>query len=152
MREIFELTCKIVGMLLVLWGFLALGHAGQVYLGWRSSGFPFTDEVGSPFFSVLMNSNEIKDRLSASEWTLFQLFLVRAIGSGVLPILLGGYLVRSNNAFIRWSYPLPSLPKGNQESPSRSPSAVPPAPASHRAQADSPALPDSRFAPPGFDR
>jgi hypothetical protein len=143
MRERFELHSKTVGLVVFCIGAYNSLSSGVLFL------------QGEPDVTKMMPSSTLKllprsdvAALQTSTSYVRKYALKALLLSGIAPLLLGFYLMRSNNLFVRLCYPAisgnpPSAPSGPDGPVKRNVSAK---------VAGSPddRKPDSRYAPPGY--
>ncbi len=140
MREKFELCCRVLGLAIFCWGVITALTTIPVY---------FHQVKADTFLpKVLLNSPEGRQLAEEANkamsrtwvWVTVQLFL-----QGIAPILLGVYLMRSNNLFVRRCYPDASGPSPSEKIAELqlrlAASASPPS----KEQKN-----DDRYAPPGY--
>ncbi len=138
MKEKFELCCKVLGLALFCWGVItALSTIPMYFHQLKPDTFLPSILLNSPEGRQLaQEANRAASRTWA--WATIQLLL-----QGITPTLLGLYLMRSNNIFVRRCYPEASGSKPSiaelQLRLAASAAASPKAKES-----------DDRYAPPGY--
>ncbi len=143
MRERFELHCKTVGLIVFCVG---------VYSSLSSIALFFQK---APDITKMIPQSALKTlappavaELQAATSYTWRYALITLVLSGIAPLLIGVYLMRSNNLFVRRCYPVPTdgLPPAlhrTDELPKSSASRQVPERVSDEGS-------DSRYAPPGY--
>ena len=99
MRDKFELACKIIGLI-----FFCIG---AVYaLSTIPMFFQKAPDVSQlyPDLSQVLNQSEINDMQKSASY-IWGYALRTIIFFGIIPMLLGFYLMKSNNLFVKLCYP-----------------------------------------------
>jgi hypothetical protein len=142
MREKFELCTKVFGLILFCLGSLAVVYAVLLLLH-----RPFLHS--SDFLGDSPHGKQLQDQMAVVMSRANARIAVHILLSGVVPVGLGIYLMRSNNAFVRRCYPQREVALRPE-----SISAPPPADASLSESAGgeqgTKTRPDARYAPPGY--
>lgn len=153
MRETFQLCSKVVGLILIVTGILlSLGQVPRFLHPPEWAGWPGTSL--SPFLPVSESGQKVIDvqkqwieDISRTAWRRAALDLCL---QGIVPILLGLYLLRSGDFFVRLAYPAGDLTApGSEDRPARSPPESPPGtPPPFPSPPEKPT--DRKYAPPGL--
>ena len=98
MREKFELACKIIGLLFFVAGIFALFAGLAFFLLYNA-----LDKIPQSSMAIMSQSQiaELQDISDSMRNTYALMFLF----GGIVEILLGFYLMKSNNLFIKLCYP-----------------------------------------------
>lgn len=99
MREKFELACKIVGLVLFVSSIFVLFSGLLFIIGYD------TIETTPPSTRALMTQSQIVELQNMSNSFRNVSCLIISLG-GILGMLLGFYLMKSNNLFIKLCYPI----------------------------------------------
>ena len=142
MREKFELYCKVVGLI-----FFCVG----IYCSLNSIPLFFQKAPDAtkifPQSTLKMLSNSDIAEMKAGVSYMWQYALKILILSGIVPILMGWYLMRSNNVFVRFCYP--TTPLTNKDSPQDIDLNVSNKKEHNVADKEDP---ESKYAPPGYSQ
>lgn len=109
MKEKFELYCKVVGLIFFCVGFYYCLSSIPLFF---QKAPDVTNILPQSFLKPLSNSDIAEIKASASY--IWQYALKTLILSGIVPIVMGWYLMRSNNLFVRFCYP--TTPLTNKDS------------------------------------
>jgi hypothetical protein len=99
MREKFELSCKVVGVVFFCFGIVAFLCA-IVFFIFKQDAVQSLPESARTLYS----QSQINELQNASSYILNRYLIVLMI-LGFIEIFLGAYLMSSNNLFVRFCYP-----------------------------------------------
>jgi hypothetical protein len=140
MKEKFELYCKVVGLIFFCIGFYYC--LGSIPLFFQKAP-DVTKFVPQSTLKMLSNTNIAEMKALASY--VWQYALTMLILSGIVPIVMGWYLMRSNNVFVRFCYP--TTPPTNKDSSQDIDLNV----SNNKEQSTTDGEdPDGKYAPPGY--
>jgi hypothetical protein len=143
MREKFELHSKTIGLVLFCLGVYSSLNSVVLLIQRQPDA---TKMIPSSALQMLSRSN-IADMQATSSY-VWKYDLRVLLLSGVAPILMGVYLMRSNNLFVRWCYPAVAGNSPAASSPANAPPKLNVSPKMPASAGDK--RPDSRYAPPGY--
>ena len=136
MQSTFELVSKSIGLVVVV--------AGLV-IGARI--LPEVIFVQRPYFGTIPSEQaEAMSRLFGSPGESRSRAIVALLFQGLLPVLLGMYLLRSDNYFVRLAYPN----RREDQSETQHTAVTPSKPRQEATGADTPKS-DAKYAPPGYE-
>jgi hypothetical protein len=143
MRERFELHCRTIGLVLFCIG----GYNSLTSVSLLVQKEPDVSRMIPQSALKTLGPSNIAEIQAATSYT-WKYTLRALLLSGIAPILMGVYLMRSNNLFVRLCYPtvtgsLPSTPRGTDEPAKLNVSPKVPGSADDKKQS-------SRYAPPGY--
>ena len=99
MREKFELACKIIGLLFFITGIFMLLSAIVFFL------FYNTLDTISPGSRAMMSQSQIAELQEVSN-SIRNYYAGVLLFGGIMEMLLGYYLMKSGNLFLKLCYPL----------------------------------------------
>ncbi|HAK93850.1 MAG TPA: hypothetical protein DCM87_02270 [Planctomycetes bacterium] len=140
-RQLFQLSCKIVGLVLLCQGML--GALTAITLFFHEPDAARMVPAGA---LGVLPSEQVRElrAVTSYAWThaTEQLFLV-----GIIPMIVGGYLLRAENIVVRLCYPKTDKEQPSSEMPDPALRGDPnrDAPDAHDTPTD-----ESRYAPPGY--
>lgn len=142
MREKFELCCKVVGLAVFCYGFYySLSSIPLFFQGEPDVSKMYGEELLQKIHPGLVN--QLKESMAYTWKYILKLLILH----GIVPMLMGIYLMRSNNLFVRLCYPLAgSSPKSPQNDDKSTELTLSKETSKKRNEETS----DSQFAPPGY--
>ncbi len=143
MRERFELHSKTIGLVLFCLGVYSSLNSIVLLVQKQPD---VTKMIPSSALQVLGRSG-IADMQAATSYA-WKYHLRILLLSGIAPLLMGVYLMRSNNLFVRWCYPAATGRPPAASSPAGAPAKLGVSPKIPGSASDK--KPDSRYAPPGY--
>lgn len=143
MREKFELCVKVVGLVLLSLGILVVVNAILIFFLNPFRDFSSSMLSGSPL------AQQFQDQVARELWNARIRTTVFTSLSGIATVMIGVYLMRSNNLIVRLCYPPMdgSMQPGTASGPSQVDMTLSGAPAQEQGRTNPP---ETRYAPPGY--
>jgi len=138
MREKFELACKIIGLVLFCGSILVLLSGIAIFV-------TLSDDVMLPQSSRALLTQSQIDELQNMSSSMRNMYSTIVIFFGIMAMLLGIYLMKSNNLFVKLCYPSKSenvseIPSGEIQVKTNA----------EQPQKQSEAISENKYAPPGY--
>ena len=110
MRDSFELTCKILGLVLVCGGILVAVNIIPRFFDDYPDEFPFPSENMAQVWNLLAQNEKFRQLSENARAAALRHNLLALACMGLLPVALGVYLMKPNNVFLRLCYPVTARP------------------------------------------
>lgn len=146
MRDIFQLICKVVGLGFVCGGFVMAVNTIPL-LFTEYPGDARLQQLWGPMWAALQQNEEFRQAMQSARVDSWRYPLISLVCKAILPALLGIYLMRSNNVFVRLCYPTRSAPRATPDRTSGAGEAS--RPLEGESEVDSEDS-DLKFAPPAY--
>ena len=138
MRDKFELACKIIGLLFFVAGIFVILTGIVVFL------FIGTMDQIPPSSKALMTQSQIAELQDITN-SVRNRYALAFLFAGILEMIIGFYLMKSKNIFLKLCYPFE-----NKQVPVKLPPDIQLEVKSNESQVESKESSENKYAPPGY--